>query len=142
MRSLQYYCNFTATRRRRSLELVQSKKASRAKPTLFSCFLTATRRRRSLELIQSKKASHAKPTLFLQFYCDPATLRFFTSEVKRPGADATLYYKVRRPSADATLRRIQAQAFGWINYWRPHMHVRVTINYRICCIKNILNLHT
>src|SRR5690606_23427476 len=44
-----------------SLELVQSKKASRAKPTVSYNF-TATRRRRSLELVQSKKASRAKPT--------------------------------------------------------------------------------
>lgn len=35
VRSLQSYCNFTATRRRCSLELVQPKKASRAKPTVF-----------------------------------------------------------------------------------------------------------
>ena len=46
--------------------------------------------------------------------------------------------EIRRPVADAALRRIQAQAFRWINYWRPHMHVRVTDNYKIDCIKNIL----
>jgi hypothetical protein len=55
-------------------------------------------------------------------------MRFFTTEV-------------RRPVADATPRRIQAQAFGWINYWRPHIHACVTINYKIDCIKNILNLY-
>ena len=26
-------------------------------------------------------------------YCDPATLRFFTSEAKRPGTDSILYYR-------------------------------------------------
>ena len=52
-------------------------------------------------------------------------MRFFTTEVRRPGADATP-------------RRIQAQAFGWSNYWRPHIHARVTVNYKIGCIKNIL----
>ena len=53
-----------------------------------------------LEPAQPKKASCSKAYSPSR---DPATLRFFTTEVRRPGADAAL-------------RRIQAQAFGWINY--------------------------
>ena len=36
------------------------------------------------------------------------------ASLPRPGDAFTT--GVRRPGADATLRRIQAQAFGWINY--------------------------
>lgn len=83
----------------------------------------------SFKPAQPKKALRAKPTILLHPYRDPATLRLFTSGV-------------RGPSADATLRRIQTQTFRWTNYWRPYMHVRATDNYKIHCIKNILNLHT